>query len=143
VDEEKKHEVDSKKKKADWWTDSMYMGKTYLPLSDNPDKVVTLKGLKDEKQIPSGTWTTSYHPHNDSHSTESFPPATRRGSDFPPATRRGGDFKSKNESPDRNFLSPSQSYPYPYPSPYSDSRNSNINAHSYSDKLGMFIKYLC
>eukprot|EP00596_Hydrurales_sp_CCMP1899_P010617 CAMPEP_0119052112 /NCGR_PEP_ID=MMETSP1177-20130426/73521_1 /TAXON_ID=2985 /ORGANISM="Ochromonas sp, Strain CCMP1899" /LENGTH=317 /DNA_ID=CAMNT_0007031573 /DNA_START=53 /DNA_END=1003 /DNA_ORIENTATION=- len=56
VDEEKKHEADSKKKKADWWTDSMYMGKIYLPLSDNPNKVVTMKGQKDEKHIPSGTW---------------------------------------------------------------------------------------
>lgn len=50
VDEAKKkadEEAAAKVKKEDWWTDSTYKGKTFLPLSTAPDKVVTKPGEKD------------------------------------------------------------------------------------------------
>jgi hypothetical protein len=120
------------------------MGKTYLPLSDNPDKVVTIKGQKDEKQIPSGTWTTSYQPHDDSRSNDDISistPYQRNSSvgNYDMNNRKSSDFdRNNNESSERK--SASHSYPYPYPSPYSDSRNSN--AHSSQPSSQYDSKYL-
>jgi hypothetical protein len=50
VDEAKKkaeEETAAKAKPEDWWTGSSYKGKTFLPLSTAPDKVVTKTGEKD------------------------------------------------------------------------------------------------
>lgn len=41
---------------TDWWKDTSYQGKTYLPLSSDPDKVVTKTGEKDEVKTPQITW---------------------------------------------------------------------------------------
>jgi hypothetical protein len=50
VDEAKKkveEEIAAKAKPEDWCTGSAYRGKTFLPLSTAPDKVVTKIGEKD------------------------------------------------------------------------------------------------
>lgn len=43
-------------KKADWWTGTSYNGRSYLPMSNDPLKVVTTKGAKDVKNVPENTW---------------------------------------------------------------------------------------
>lgn len=99
--------------------------------------MVTIKGQRDEKQIPSGTWTTSYHTHDDSRGNDHVSISTPyqrnslHGGNYDMNTRKSSDFdRNSNESNERK--SSSHSYPYPYPSPYSDSRNPSINAHSSS-----------
>lgn len=42
---------------ADWWVDTTYNGKQFLPLSTAPDKVVTKAGEKDAKLGASMTWS--------------------------------------------------------------------------------------
>jgi hypothetical protein len=44
------------KENEDWWTDTAYHGKTFLPLSVAPDKVVTLAGAEDEMKSTSSTY---------------------------------------------------------------------------------------
>lgn len=46
----------AKAKPADWWTDTAYNGRTYLPLSTAADKVVTKDGEKDVKLTATQTW---------------------------------------------------------------------------------------
>ena len=94
VEESKKKEEQAKKngesgggsRENDWWTGTSYKGKTYLPLSNDPEKVVTKvrpclhtmyvafppglpadecvlwwglqAGEKDEQPLPKGTWAT-------------------------------------------------------------------------------------
>ena len=48
-----KKEAEDKKKASlggggDWWVDTSYKGKVYLPLSSDPQKVVTKSGDKDQ-----------------------------------------------------------------------------------------------
>lgn len=65
VDESKKEaeqkKADDEKKKVDWWTDTSYQGKTFLPLSAAPEKVVTKTGEKDEMKFTATTYH-SKHP---------------------------------------------------------------------------------
>lgn len=42
--------------KADWWTGTSYNGRSYMPMSSDPLKVVTTKGAKDSKPVPENTW---------------------------------------------------------------------------------------
>mmetsp|Transcript_28981 Transcript_28981/g.39807 ORF Transcript_28981/g.39807 Transcript_28981/m.39807 type:complete len:268 (-) Transcript_28981:15-818(-) len=60
IDEEKKKvaaaAAQSTNKKTDWWKDTSYGGKVYLPLSTDPLKVVAKAGEKDEKRCPILTW---------------------------------------------------------------------------------------
>lgn len=54
MDEAKKkveEEIAAKVKPEDWWTGSAYRGKTILPLSTAPDKVVNKIGEKDVANI--------------------------------------------------------------------------------------------
>ncbi len=67
VEESKKKEEEKKKEggKDDWWTGASYKGKTYLPLSSDPEKVVTRAGEKDEQAVPRGTWSYARPPEED------------------------------------------------------------------------------
>lgn len=102
--------------------------------------MVTIKGQEDEKRIPSGTWTTSYHHHDDSRINDSvnmskpYERNSLHNSNYDMNSRKCSDFdRNKNESSERK--SSSHSYPYPYPSPYNDARNSSIDAYSSSPTL--------
>lgn len=44
-------------KKTDWWLDTTYNGKVFLPLSSAPDKIVTKVGEKDEVKPTTLTWS--------------------------------------------------------------------------------------
>jgi hypothetical protein len=60
LDEAKKAAANAeaaKKKPEDWWTDTSYKGKAYLPLSTGLDKVVTKEGEKDAKPTSLLTWS--------------------------------------------------------------------------------------
>ena len=50
------HPTTAASKKSDWWTGTSYNGRTYLPMSSDPLKVVTTKGAKDVKSVPENTW---------------------------------------------------------------------------------------
>lgn len=56
----KKQEEETKKEKekADWWKDTQYKGKIFLPLSTMSDKIVTKKGEKDAKTVPTTVWSS-------------------------------------------------------------------------------------
>lgn len=58
ANEKKKKEEEDKKKKVDWWKDTTYNGKVFLPLSNAPDKIVTKPGEKDELKVSTSTWST-------------------------------------------------------------------------------------
>ena len=44
------------KEKTDWWTGSKYQGKSFLPISTDPAKVVAGKGDPDAIKSPEATW---------------------------------------------------------------------------------------
>jgi hypothetical protein len=44
------------KGKSDWWTGTSYKGRSYLPISNDPLKVVTSKGAKDVKPVTENVW---------------------------------------------------------------------------------------
>lgn len=41
----------------DWWTSTTYNGKSFLPLSSDPEKTVTDAGEVDAKPVSTSTWT--------------------------------------------------------------------------------------
>jgi len=41
---------------ADWWTGTTYNGRNFLPLSNDPLKVITTKGSKDQKASTENVW---------------------------------------------------------------------------------------
>jgi len=61
-DKKKKNDAAVVKAKEDWWTDTSYKGNVFLPLSNEPNKVVTKTGEKDVLPTLSFTWQnkTSY-----------------------------------------------------------------------------------
>lgn len=56
VVEDQKNAVAAKPGKSDWWTGTSYNGRSYLPMSNDPLKVVTVKGAKDMKPVTENTW---------------------------------------------------------------------------------------
>ena len=44
------------KSKSDWWTGTSYNGRSYMPMSKDPTKVVTNMGSKDVLSVPDTTW---------------------------------------------------------------------------------------
>ena len=108
------------------WTDSEYKGKTYLPLSSLPEKVVTTRGERDEQKVPYGTWAASA-------SSSSSPARAIRDRLESEGPRIGYDRDSFNTNRDRDrdvgYSSSPYSHPHPYrqPSPYSDRRDEGTN----------------
>jgi hypothetical protein len=104
------------------WTDSEYKGKTYLPLSSLPEKVVTSRGERDEQKDPYGTWAAS---------SSSSPARAIRDRGEGPRTGFDRDSFNPDKYQDRDvgFSSSPYSYssPYRHPSPYSDRREEGIN----------------
>jgi len=56
---------DKKDKKPDWWKDTAYKGKVFLPLSSSPEKLVTKQGMNDAKKVPTTVWGTGREYHDD------------------------------------------------------------------------------
>ena len=59
-DNENSSDIENRKEKekADWWKDTQYKGKIFLPLSTMSDKIVTKKGEKDAKTVPTTVWSS-------------------------------------------------------------------------------------
>jgi len=150
VEEEQKKKAEdekNKKKNADWWTDTVYNGKTFLPLSTASDKVTTAKGEKDAMVSSTVTWGARRTNEYDDVNAQDFgnaapPPYLRSSYDRYGGTSSGGYGLSTSQSSysfnNYNHIAPVGYMRGPAPSlapPTYDTKTTAAPEHVKSDKI--------